>query len=146
MFGLWSGRAHWCYLRLGSAVAVVRELLQSAIERSARFLFLGDKMNDDEDILSDVPADPIAPWEAWRCVVCDFLVYNLDENGYPASGAPSPKFVSTDYPIVCKACWALYASIDSSKYFSQLAREAREAGVDRIKRIKRLGPGGTYLD
>src|SRR6266850_7065427 len=114
MLGLWQGPIQRNNLRLRAAASLVRRLLQDAIERSARFFF-GGVMSDEENILSDVPErqpSSAHPWSAWNCSCCGFYVYNLDKNGYPSEGAPSPHYLSRDYPVVCSVCWAEYVVLD----------------------------------
>jgi hypothetical protein len=86
-----------------------------------------------------------APWEPWRCSVCGLYVYNLDDEGYPASGAPSPRYISQTFPIVCSVCWTLYVTIDRSEYFAKLSRMDNISDEEKLRRIRRLRPGGEYL-
>jgi len=134
-------------VRLGSTIAVVRRLLQNIIERSAGFFF-GGVMSDEENILSDVPErqpSSAHPWDSWKCSCCGFFVYNLDKNGYPSEGAPSPHFINRDYPVVCSVCWAEYVVLDKSEYFTKINKEAKESDAEKFRRNKKLGPGGNYF-
>jgi len=99
---------------------------------------------DDEDILSDRP-DSAKHWDNWTCCVCQKLIYNLDKNGKPIEGAPTPHYVSRDYPVVCQLCFVLYSILDRSEYFTKLVKEDKLSAEERARRIKKLRSGEDYL-
>lgn len=45
--------------------------------------------------------------EPWRCTGCDTLMYNLDEEGKPAPGAPTPRWWSMEHPKLCSLCYEM---------------------------------------
>jgi len=102
----------------------------------------------EDDIISDVPAEQVPssrPWEPWRCTACGVFVYNLDDSGNPAPGAPVPRYISRDFPIACSVCWSLYTALDNSDYFKKIMRDHKVTEEERAKRNKKLGPGGNYF-
>lgn len=71
---------------------------------------------------------------AWRCQFCDKLIYNLDEKGYPAPGAPPPRFVSRRYQKVCVLCFDIYHIFDENGYFVRLNAEWEERQIKGIQK------------
>lgn len=57
---------------------------------------------------------------AWRCEYCDKLIYNLDEWGHPAAGAPPPRFLSRAYTKVCTLCFDIAHLLDENLYFQKI--------------------------
>lgn len=45
--------------------------------------------------------------EPWRCKHCNKLQYNVDADGYPAPGAPEPRWWSEEFNRVCEFCYAV---------------------------------------
>ena len=43
--------------------------------------------------------------EPWRCTNCNKLIYNLDEEGHPAPGAPASRWWSLEHNRVCNFCY-----------------------------------------
>lgn len=60
---------------------------------------------------------------AWRCQNCRMLVYNLDEFGYPAPGAPEWKFASKFWNRLCTLCFQLYHIAADSEYLKKAQLE-----------------------
>jgi hypothetical protein len=44
------------------------------------------------------------------------LIYNLDPDGYPCSGAPPSLYVSGDYSEVCSLCYEMYQTIEKADW------------------------------
>jgi hypothetical protein len=92
----------------------------------------------------------VIPWEPWRCCVCGFMVYNLDEHGNPSPGAPSPRYISKHYPLVCLACFYLHVNlvchpVERTKvYWTALSYQDADKEEEIVKRVKKLRPGGDY--
>lgn len=66
--------------------------------------------------------------EAWRCDVCEQLIYNVDARGYLAPGAPMPKYWSVSKPAVCTACYQMATVLheaDHNEYWKKLHAEWR---------------------
>lgn len=95
------------------------------------------------DLKNLTPGNPY-PEDAWRCSVCNKLIYNLDKNGHPAPGAPIPHFVSLEYQRVCSACHALIPPIDRD-YWRTLHRQWQERQEEWRKKINKLGDGKDYF-
>jgi len=131
-------------LRLGFTTSLVRRLFQELLGRPAYGGAIRGQVMDDEDILSDRP-NSAHPWEPWHCSVCDKLIYNTDSEGKPTEGAPCPRYISQEFPVVCSLCWGLYVVVDKSEYMSKLSKEDKHSEAERAKRIKRLRPGEEYL-
>lgn len=64
--------------------------------------------------------------EAWRCDACGSLIYNVDEQGYPAAGAPMPHYWNVSKPAVCAVCYALGNNLATNEYWVALHREWRQ--------------------
>jgi hypothetical protein len=127
MLRLWPYTEKGRYLRLEFTIAMVRRLFSQFLGRPAYGPEYGWGVGwvmNDEDILSDKPSEvqqnTSCPWEPWRCTVCKIFVYNLDDHGKPIPGAPSPRYISRDYPVVCLTCWQLYVTLDHSDYFRNM--------------------------
>lgn len=81
--------------------------------------------------------DPAIPWrgdspvlsadEAWRCDACEHLIYNVDAKGYPAAGAPMPKFWSISKSKVCTACYEMAMALHNrpGQYWEKLHNDWR---------------------
>src|SRR5690348_7625339 len=98
------------------------------------------------------PAIPIPPdhqltgeIEPWRCCCCKALIYNLDKKGYPAPGAPTPKFWSTRLRAVCSMCYGMMMYIHDNTFLrnEQEKWEAEEAR--RAENTKKLTGERDYL-
>lgn len=85
--------------------------------------------------------EPIKESEPWRCTHCEKLMFNVDEKGYPAPGAPTPLFVSVCYPKVCSLCWTLDLQLSVKGYWQKIEVEE----VAKRGHIDGLRPGGTYF-
>ena len=79
--------------------------------------------------------------EPWRCQHCGTLQYLTDQNGYPAPGAPAPKFGGVDFPEICTLCFQLYAVISTSSYWRGLHDVWKLRQTDKNK----LKPGEDYF-
>lgn len=73
--------------------------------------------------------------EPWRCEFCQRLIYNLDEDGYPAPGAPEAYFFSLEYARICSVCHAMASVLMISPYWKKLPDKSN----------RHLKPGGDYL-
>jgi hypothetical protein len=83
--------------------------------------------------------------EPWRCSACQYLMYNLDEYGYPAAGAPTPHMFNKNYPKVCSTCRKMleivYGGDGHSQYFVLLESIA----IENRRKMGKLKPGSDYL-
>jgi hypothetical protein len=77
------------------------------------------------------PADVVR--EPWRCQGCRSLMYNIDRKGYPAPGAPTPKFFDPDYSDVCWMCFIMLCNIRESQYL-RVAHQRWQAAQERAKK------------
>lgn len=75
--------------------------------------------------------------EPWRCDHCQKLIYNV-ENGYPAPGAPAPRYLDSDHKNLCEVCFAMGSVIRNSTYWKDLAEKFKSA-------VGILKPGGNYF-
>jgi len=73
--------------------------------------------------------------EPWNCQHCGALIYNLDR-GYPAPGAPSPKFFNHDWQKVCTLCFQLGMAVRESTYF----KAAHDLWIERRNRVRNPNP------
>jgi hypothetical protein len=82
--------------------------------------------------------------EPWTCDSCGLFVYNLDENGKPAPGAPSPYFggeySGRRYEQVCTACFQMKDAL-SSDYWRSIQNTADTIRKQRMDKFKASGGG-----
>lgn len=83
--------------------------------------------------------------EAWRCDVCEQLIYNVDAKGYPAPGAPMPKFWSVSKPAVCTVCYQMVTPLATHEYWVALHREWRDEEKRAKENKDRLTGRRDYL-
>lgn len=61
--------------------------------------------------------------QPWRCEKCGLFVYNRDENGYPADGAPECQHIMA-FGRVCEVCHELWWNVFKSEYWRHVQAEA----------------------
>jgi hypothetical protein len=82
--------------------------------------------------------------QPWRCDSCGLFVFNKDENGHPAPGAP-PSFFGGEhggkkYENVCAVCYEMKDAA-SSDYWRDIQRKQDEARAARIAKFNAQGGG-----
>lgn len=82
--------------------------------------------------------------EPWRCGECNELMYNKDQEGYPAPGAPLGLEVKIDDESirVCLMCAEIYISLLRNKFMV----EQHKKWIDGRRKIEKLKSGNNYLD
>jgi hypothetical protein len=53
--------------------------------------------------------------DPWRCRLCEKLIYNIDENGYPRPGAPLPLWGGIKFSQVCSLCFEMQSALNTEK-------------------------------
>lgn len=95
------------------------------------------------------PPEDISPEEthgvddAWECDACHQLIYNIVD-GYPAPGAPMPKFWSIKYRKVCTACYQL-ATAASTPYLRAAQDQEHEESRRYREQVERLNGKRDYF-
>jgi hypothetical protein len=82
--------------------------------------------------------------EPWFCGNCDEFMYNKDQDGYPAPGAPVGLAVKYDNRSmrICLLCAEMYISILNNPYMLEQHKE----WLKEITIKNKLKPGHNYLD
>lgn len=77
--------------------------------------------------------------EPWRCGGCKRLMYNLDAHGYPAAGAPIPRYLDDAFPAVCSVCFEMHRALSTiqSDYWKEPVPEMK-------RRIVRADVGTSH--
>lgn len=70
--------------------------------------------------------DPTLSQEIWRCRYCQTLMYNLDDAGNPAPGAPIPRYGGLEYPELCTVCFGMLSTINNKLYWTSLHNAWKE--------------------
>ncbi len=73
------------------------------------------------------PEEADEPREPWRCQHCNMLVYNL-AGGYPAPGAPQPKYGGYVWKQLCTTCFDMLLPIREEFYWKALHENWKNAG------------------
>src|SRR6185312_8038571 len=91
-----------------------------------------DAPNERRKCYTARTADPPPPpeREPWRCRHCQTFMYNRDEKGNPAPGAPTPKWGGPSYPELCSVCFEMKMVVDSGIYWKNL-HEAWKKGSQK---------------
>lgn len=85
------------------------------------------------------------PSEPWTCTSCGHLMYNLDAEGYPAPGAPLPRFWDTEHTRVCLACYGMVLPLATQEYWKALHAADKEAMARRKDDNDRLTGRKDYF-
>lgn len=89
---------------------------------------------------------PEKPLSAWRCNHCQELMYNTDNRGRPAPGAPTPNFYNKDYQKVCFLCFCIgHNERFSNSYWLTLHYEWKREQEKKKTNNDKLSGNTDYL-
>ena len=96
------------------------------------------------------PATPSQPEltgeiEPWRCCACRALIYNRDKKGYPAPGAPTPKFWSMRLRAICTTCHQMIMTIHENTFLPNAQEKWEAEESRRAENTKKLTGERDYL-